>query len=645
MSNAPLCVHLVGEALAAYLRDARAWIDCLCATALAVARRDEAAITDMRQRERAAAESFSGWNRRGAPHIEVARELELSPMAGTILLLVAAPQIWGELARNYAACANDPARPLVDELLLAHLLEADISTRSVIGGELDDTAPLVRRGAIELGRGVRPYATLSAHPAIARRLAGIPIAEPATGPNLVDVIGPRSAIAALVRELAEPGAPARVVVRGRRGAGRRTLAAALARPLGRGITVIDGRDIDRVAERLRDAALRGWFPCIDLDDVATESFAQLRATLDAHAGPLFVRAPSDGDLPLAPGFAQVALPMLSETERLVTWQAQLTAHGLDPALASSLASRFAIGPGPIERACASASRGPHAADPAEAINATIRQHHSARIAAMAERIDRLATWEQLVVSGEIDDALRELCARVRHRRTVLETWGMEHVAPTARAVTALFQGGPGTGKSMAAGVIARALGRELWRIDLSKVMSKWIGETEKNLAAVFDAAEEGEIVLLFDEADSLFAKRTDVKSSNDKHANLATNFLLQRLDTFTGVAILTTNFGTAIDPAFKRRIAVCIGFPFPDETDRERLWRAHLPASLPTHGELELATLAGKYQLTGGYIRNAVLRAAYLAADRGTPITAEHLRLAVQLEKDRAGKLGDGRLE
>jgi SpoVK/Ycf46/Vps4 family AAA+-type ATPase len=192
---------------------------------------------------------------------------------------------------------------------------------------------------------------------------------------------------------------------------------------------------------------------------------------------------------------------------------------------------------------------------------------------------------------------------------------------------------------MAAEVIANALGYELWRVDVSKVISKWIGETEKNLAAVFDAAEDGEIVLLFDEADSLFGKRTEVRSSLDRHANLETSYLLQRLDSFTGVAILTTNFGTAIDPAFSRRLSVQAQFPLPDEVERERLWRALLPRTLPLADEPDLAELARRYPLTGGYIRNAVLRAAYTAAGRGTPLSTADLERAVRAEYLARGKV------
>jgi SpoVK/Ycf46/Vps4 family AAA+-type ATPase len=293
----------------------------------------------------------------------------------------------------------------------------------------------------------------------------------------------------------------------------------------------------------------------------------------------------------------------------------------------------------MQRACAAVAAGPAPDALMPALAAIVRQHRSSRIEAIATRVELLASWDDLIVPDDIADGLRELCARVRHRRTVLEDWGLRRVAASARGVTALFQGVPGTGKTMAAEVVASALGYELWRVDLSKVVSKWIGETEKNLAAVFDAAEDGEIVLLFDEADSLFGKRTEVKSSHDRNANLETNYLLQRLDAFTGIAILTTNLGTAIDPAFRRRLSLQAVFPFPDEADRERLWRAHLPCTVPTAGELDLAGLAHRFQLTGGYIRNAVLRAAYLAASRDTPLSTADLERAVRAEFLAHGKV------
>jgi SpoVK/Ycf46/Vps4 family AAA+-type ATPase len=273
------------------------------------------------------------------------------------------------------------------------------------------------------------------------------------------------------------------------------------------------------------------------------------------------------------------------------------------------------------------------------IDAFLRQSRDLRLADHAHRIDRLASWSDLVLPPDIMDSLRELVARVRHRRTVFEDWGMGRTMVTSRGLTALFQGQPGTGKTLVAGVIARELGLDLYQVDLSKVMSRWIGETERNLATIFDAAEDGQVILLFDEADSLFARRTEVRSSNDRYANLEVNYLLQRIDAFEGIAILTTNSGGSIDPAFKRRLSFRLSFPFPDEETRAELWRAHLPRELPRAGELTFDLLARKYQLSGGYIRNACLRAAFLAAQEETPLHQHHLERAVALEFAELGKL------
>jgi SpoVK/Ycf46/Vps4 family AAA+-type ATPase len=199
---------------------------------------------------------------------------------------------------------------------------------------------------------------------------------------------------------------------------------------------------------------------------------------------------------------------------------------------------------------------------------------------------------------------------------------------------------------MVAGLIARELGLELYRVDLANIMSKWIGETEKNLGELFDAAEDGQIMLLFDEADSLFAKRTEVKSSNDRYANLEVNYLLQRLDTFEGIAILTTTFEGSIDPALRRRLSARIYFPFPDEELRAQLWAAHVTPRVPTTGAFDFPALAKRFPLSGGYIRNSALRAAFLAAQENTALTQRHLERAVLLEYRELGKLAeDGRME
>jgi SpoVK/Ycf46/Vps4 family AAA+-type ATPase len=235
--------------------------------------------------------------------------------------------------------------------------------------------------------------------------------------------------------------------------------------------------------------------------------------------------------------------------------------------------------------------------------------------------------------------MREFIARVKHKRRVYDDWGFSRKMAKGLGLSALFSGEPGTGKTMVAGIIAEELSLDLYQIDLSRIVSKYVGETEKNLAELFDAAEAGHAILLFDEADSLFAKRTEVKSSVDRYANLEVNYLLQRMEAFGGIVILTTNMDSAIDDAFRRRISFRVNFPFPEPEDRRRLWEVMLPAAAEVAGDIDFDLLARKYEMSGGYIRNAVLRAAFLAADDGTGITMSHMRRAANLEYAAMGKV------
>jgi SpoVK/Ycf46/Vps4 family AAA+-type ATPase len=316
--------------------------------------------------------------------------------------------------------------------------------------------------------------------------------------------------------------------------------------------------------------------------------------------------------------------------------------------ADRLAARYRIGPGVIRKVIGeiagrdAGGRG----DATAALDEQVRQHVASRLDHVARRVDRLAAWEEVALPEEILDSLREFIGRARHRRTVYERWGYDAKMTSSRGLTALFYGPPGTGKTMVAGVVAQELGLDMYRVDLARVVSKWVGETEKNLAEVFDGAEDGQVLILFDEADSLFAKRTDVRTSNDRYANLEVNYLLQRLDTFEGVAILTSNLDGAIDPAFKRRLSLRLQFPFPDEETRIRLWAGLVTPQTPTGGHFDFPELARRFPLSGGYIRNCVLRAAFLAAHEGRPMTQAHLLRAVQLEYREMGKLStSSRLE
>lgn len=254
---------------------------------------------------------------------------------------------------------------------------------------------------------------------------------------------------------------------------------------------------------------------------------------------------------------------------------------------------------------------------------------------LAQAIEAVASWEDLVLPARELTILREIAMHVRQRSHVYETWGFADKGKRGLGISALFVGASGTGKTMAAEVLARELRLDLYRIDLSAVVSKYIGETEKNLRRVFDAAEAGGAILLFDEADALFGKRSDVKDSHDRYANIEVSYLLQRMEAYRGLAILTTNMKDALDNAFVRRIRFIVQFPFPDAEQRAEIWRRVFPANTPVN-ELQPEKLA-RLNVAGGNIRNIALHAAFLAADATqegmeTPIGMEHLLAAARRE-------------
>jgi SpoVK/Ycf46/Vps4 family AAA+-type ATPase len=227
-------------------------------------------------------------------------------------------------------------------------------------------------------------------------------------------------------------------------------------------------------------------------------------------------------------------------------------------------------------------------------------------------------------------ALKAIAAFVRQRHRVYDDWGFADRQTRGLGIAALFAGASGTGKTLAAEVLASALRLDLYRIDLSAVVSKYIGETEKHLRVVFDAAEQGGAVLLFDEADALFGKRSEVRDSHDRYANIEVGYLLQRLEAYRGLAILTTNQRSALDDAFQRRLRFVVEFPFPGVDERARIWRRSLPERLPTQG-VEIDRLA-RLNLAGGHIRNIALGAAALAADADSPLRMQHLLAATRTE-------------
>jgi SpoVK/Ycf46/Vps4 family AAA+-type ATPase len=267
---------------------------------------------------------------------------------------------------------------------------------------------------------------------------------------------------------------------------------------------------------------------------------------------------------------------------------------------------------------------------ADALWSASRAQARPSLSSLVQRIRPRASWGDLVLPEAQKRVLAEIGVHVRHRLQVYETWGFAAKSDRGLGISALFAGASGTGKTMAAEVLANELQLDLYRIDLSQVVSKYIGETEKNLARVFDAAEAGGAILLFDEADSIFGKRSEVKDSHDRYANIEISYLLQRMEAYRGLAILTTNMKDALDTAFLRRIRFIVRFPFPDRVARAEIWRRIYPAETPTEG-LDVDELA-RLNVTGGVIRNIALHAAFLAVEAGEPVRMNHLLRAARGE-------------
>ena len=252
---------------------------------------------------------------------------------------------------------------------------------------------------------------------------------------------------------------------------------------------------------------------------------------------------------------------------------------------------------------------------------------------LAQRIESAATWDDLILPEAQKNILRQIAAHAKHRLTVYQEWGFAAKGSRGLGISALFAGESGTGKTMAAEVLARELRLDLYRIDLASVVSKYIGETEKNLRRVFDAAEDGGAILLFDEADALFGKRSEVRDSHDRYANIEISYLLQRMEAYRGLAILTTNMKNALDVAFQRRLRFVVQFSFPDQQQRELIWRGIFPSATPVE-QIDYAKLA-RLSMSGGNIRNIALNAAFLAAHEARPVTMKHL---LQAAHNEAGK-------
>ncbi|HEX4458428.1 MAG TPA: AAA family ATPase [Polyangia bacterium] len=623
------------------------------------------------------------------PLYELADRAGLSPLAFDLFLLALAPEIddgFGRLFQFLRGGASARGRAL-DVATAARILSptdpgADAVRRALApGAALADLGLLALSNDGSAAQGCTMATTLSVPPAVVAHVLGQELQEPALRGLLVErpELLPRERTflpdelwpytTALIDD-----AHALPLLEGPTGAGKRLLVRALAHERGCKLVELDLTTAPAAfgaAEALAAARLawltNAWIavalPQLDADAPRAQRTWQPGVTelLSRFPGRVILTRdalePAHLDLALATTrrLSPVLVPAPERDRRAELWRDRLGA-GADALDYDLLARTYPITGGVITRiagearirARARAERdGTFAAGDGQTatadvtlpdVMAAIDAEFRPILSTVGRRLTTRATHADLIISDETRETLGELESTIRLRDTVLDEWNFRRLV-RGRGVSALFYGDPGTGKTMAAGVIAAAAGLPLYQIDTATLVSKWVGETEKNLAEVFRAAEAGHAMLLFDEADAIFGKRTDVQNSTDRYANMQTNFLLTQIELFNGISILTTNRESVMDQAFQRRLTFRVHFPMPEEIERDRLWRQMLSGHSATTDEIAFGELARRLQMSGGYIRNAVMRAGYLAAAAGSPITTQLLRHAAELVLRDAGKV------
>jgi ATP-dependent 26S proteasome regulatory subunit len=447
------------------------------------------------------------------------------------------------------------------------------------------------------------------------------------------------------------------------GSGKKTLAAAICRAAG--VTLLgadlreliprasnpeDGlRDVFRQAIFMQSAVYLEHFDSLCEQEKCAPLLASLARAIDEFSWLTFIGSTG----PWKQGgpfgrhtFVSIELPRPSVVTRQALWAELASEAGVESSRVrwADVAARFRLTPGAMDAALqaaksAAALRGTEAEITTEDLIRGCYGQSNQRLGSLARKLRLQRSWADLTLPRNAIDQLQEICAHVRHRRRVCEDWGFDGRIASSTGMCALFYGASGAGKTMAVEIVARELELEVYKIDLSTVVSKYIGETEKNLSRIFEEAESSNAILFFDEADALFGKRSEVKDAHDRYANIEVNYLLQRIEEFEGLVILASNLRKHIDEGFFRRMKFAVEFPMPDEAHRYRIWHQHFPAAAPIGADVDIGFLASRFPLAGGNIRNIVLNAAFLAASNGGEIRMEHLIRATRREYDKTGRV------
>jgi hypothetical protein len=617
------------------------------------------------------------------PWGRLAAEFRLSRFEQDALLLAVAPEIEPKYETIYAYLNNNVARKWPTCELALRIFADGPTERFTLRSHLLPAAELFRTGLLRSIESQTERVTwlssgFNAHPALAHFLLGaeeLPhsrLIRPVRAPEAAEEDATQDDVPERLRGVgrlfhdgrAEGRAPM-LVLEGPHGAGRLAAAGAVCRSLGLTLLRVDlwaargfGESLPALAreavlmQRVRRSGLylEHFEALTDGEGNALPDASEVLRELAESRLPVFL-ACRDGSAWRRSLEGRRALhfpfPVPDYDRRKSLWEEQAADCGLElpePA-AELLAGRFELTPGRIRNAVEAACDARtlvEAEQPAPVLNSLMeaaRAQSDDQLGRLAVKVATKQGWDDLVLPAATLRRVKEVAAAVRLRHVVYGVWGFGERVMTGRGLKVLFAGGSGTGKTMTAGVIAVDLGLDLYRIDLAGVVSKYIGETEKNLDRIFAAAHLSNAILFFDEADALFGKRSEVKDAHDRYANIEVAYLLQKMEEHDGAVILASNLSKNIDAAFSRRMHYVVEFPMPDETYRERLWRSMFPERAPLGECVDLKFLARHFQLAGGDIRNVALDAAFLAAQDGRVITMRHLVVAMARQTMKQGKV------
>ncbi|WP_198655022.1 AAA family ATPase [Streptomyces geranii] len=605
---------------------------------------------------------------------------DLHPVDVDVLVMCLAPEMDRRYERLYGYLHDDMTRRLPTVGLALDMVSADHAERAAARTRFAPSAPLVRHRLVTLTEdsAASTHSLLGNTVRLDPRIAGFLLEddEPdgrlrpyarlvAPAGTLDDLHFPAEFGASLTRlsEHADDGLV--VYCQGPYGVGKQSAASACSLRWNAPLLVVSA---DLLAERPteefaalvalvdREARLQGavmYWEDIDalLGEQARPRLSLLLSALAAHPAPAFLAGNTAWEPSDPPGgitFVRLEFPAPGYDERLRLWESALDVlDGTDrPTLdLAAVSGKFRLSGGQIRDAAATARNLAHARAPGaplitqDDLYTACRLQSNRKLAELAQRITPHYGWDDIVLPADRMEQLREVADQVRYRALVYESWGFERKLANGRGLAVLFAGPSGTGKTMAADVLAHELGLDLYKIDLSTVVSKYIGETEKNLSRIFAEAATSNAVLFFDEADALFGKRSQVRDAHDKYANLETSYLLQRMEQHEGVVVLATNLRKNLDDAFIRRLHVTIDFPVPGVEDRRRIWEQVWPKEAPLDGSIDPDLLARQIDLPGGNIRNIALAGAFLAAADGGMVTMGHLLRATRREYQKMGKI------